>query len=54
MLTENDKFELESDTSKTTAGAAQFQLKQGNRVLITYHQRNCHKHYRVLELELTG
>ena len=39
ILTENDNCILESDISKTAAGAALFQCQQGQRVLIGYYSK---------------
>ena len=50
-------FRLESDTSRTAAGATLYQWQNNEWVLVGYHSKRLPdevRHYRVTELELTG
>ena len=51
------QFRLESDTSRTAAGATLYQWQNNEWVLVGYHSKrlpDAVRNYRVTELELTG
>ena len=57
MVSENGIFRLESDTSRTTAGATLYQWQDIQWVLVGYHSKRLPdpvQNYGVTELELTG
>ena len=57
MVSGNGFFQLESDTSRSAAGATLYQWQNKERVLVGYHSKRLPDavwNYRVTELELTG
>ena len=57
MVSGNGFFRLESDTSRTAAGATLYQWQNNEWVLVGYHSKrlpDAVRNYRVTELELTG
>ena len=57
MVSGNGFFRLESDTSRTTAGATLYQWQNNEWVLVGYHSKrlpDAVRNYGVTELELTG
>ena len=57
MVSGNGFFQLESDTSRTTAGATLYQWQNNEWVLVRYHSKrlpDAVQNYGVTELELTG
>ena len=57
MLSGNGIFRLESDTSRTAAGATLYQWQDNQWVLVGYHSKRLPdpvQNYGVTELELTG
>ena len=57
MVSGNGFFRLESDTSRTAAGATLYQWQNNEWVLVGYHSKrlpNTVRNYGVTELELTG
>ena len=57
MVSGNGFFRLESDTSRTAAGATLYQWQNNEWVLVGYHSKrlpNAVRNYGVTELELTG
>ena len=57
MVSGNGFFRLESDTSRTAAGATLYQWQNNESVLVGYHSKrlpDAVQNYRVTELELTG
>ena len=57
MVSGNRFFRLESDTSRTAAGATLYQWQNNEWVLVGYHSKrlpDAVRNYRVTELELTG
>ena len=60
MVSGNGFFQLESDTSRTVAGATLYQWQNNEWVLVGYHSKRLPDavhyavHYGVTELELTG
>ena len=57
MVSGNGFFRLESDTSRTAAGATLYQWQNSEWVLVGYHSKqlpDAVRNYGVTELELTG
>ena len=57
MVSANGFFRLESDTSRTAAGATLYQWQNNEWVLVGYHSKclpDAVRNYGVTELELTG
>ena len=57
MVSGNGFFRLESDTSRTAAGATLYQWQNNEWVLVGYHSKRLPDavgNYRVTEFELTG